>query len=42
MTRIAVIGLVGKTIFMEVPHFHEGDEKNAAYLKKYQPQVKCL
>ena len=26
MTRIAVIGLVGKTIFMEVPRFHEGGE----------------
>ena len=26
MSRIAVIGLVGKTIFMEVPRFHEGGE----------------
>lgn len=26
MTRIAVIGLVGKTIFMEVPRFHTGGE----------------
>lgn len=26
MTRIAVIGLVGKTIFMEVPRFHAGGE----------------
>ena len=26
MSRIAIIGLVGKTIFMEVPRFHEGGE----------------
>ena len=26
MDKIAVIGLVGKTIFMEVPRFHEGGE----------------
>ena len=26
MSRIAVIGLVGKTIFIEVPRFHEGGE----------------
>ena len=26
MSRIAVIGLVGKTIFMEVPRFHAGGE----------------
>ena len=26
MSRIAIIGLVGKTIFMEVPRFHKGGE----------------